>query len=37
MAAFDAYLSGDLEDPEFDEAAEQAALATLPTGVPVIA
>jgi tryptophan synthase beta chain len=37
MAAYDAYLSGDLEDPEFDEAAEQAALATLPTGVPVIA
>ena len=37
MSAYDAYLSGDLEDPEFDEAAERAALATLPEGVPVIA
>jgi tryptophan synthase beta chain len=37
MSAYDAYLSGSLEDPEFDEAAEQAALATLPDGVPAIA
>jgi tryptophan synthase beta chain len=37
MSAYDAYLAGRLEDPEFDEAAEQAALATLPEGVPAIA
>jgi tryptophan synthase beta chain len=37
MAAYDAYLAGTLEDPEFDEAAEEAAIASLPAGVPVIA
>ena len=37
MSAYDAYLSGTLEDPEFDETAEQAALAALPEGVPAIA
>jgi tryptophan synthase beta chain len=30
LAAYDAYLSGDLEDPEFSEEELQAALAALP-------
>jgi tryptophan synthase beta chain len=37
MAAYDAYLSGTLEDPEFSEAERDAALARLPQGVPAIA
>jgi tryptophan synthase beta chain len=37
MAAYDAYLSGTLEDPEFSEAERDAALARLPRGVPAIA
>jgi tryptophan synthase beta chain len=36
MAAYDAYLSGQLEDPEFSEADMDAALARLPE-TPVIA
>ena len=34
MAAYDAYLAGELEDPEFSEADMEAALARLPD-VPV--
>jgi tryptophan synthase beta chain len=34
LAAYDAYLAGSLEDPDFDEAEEQRALAALPQGVP---
>jgi tryptophan synthase beta chain len=37
MGAYDAYLSGTLEDPEFSEAERDAALARLPEGVPAIA
>jgi tryptophan synthase beta chain len=37
LAAYDAYLSGTLEDPEFSEADRDAALAQLPDGVPAIA
>jgi tryptophan synthase beta chain len=37
MAAYDAYLAGTLEDPEFSEAERDAALARLPQGVPAIA
>jgi len=36
MAAYDAYLSGTLEDPEFREAERDAALAKLPEGAPAI-
>jgi tryptophan synthase beta chain len=36
LAAYDAYLAGTLEDPEFDEAEEQRALAALPQGVPAL-
>jgi tryptophan synthase beta chain len=36
MAAYDAYLSGTLEDPEFSEAERDAALARLPQGAPAI-
>ena len=32
MAAYDAYLAGTLEDPEFSEAERDAALAKLPRG-----
>jgi tryptophan synthase beta chain len=37
MAAYDAYLSGTLEDPEFSEDERDAALERLPQGAPVIA
>jgi tryptophan synthase beta chain len=36
MAAYDAYLAGNLEDPEFSEADMEAALARLPE-TPAIA
>jgi tryptophan synthase beta chain len=36
LAAYDAYLAGTLEDPEFSEADMQAALERLPEGVPAI-
>jgi tryptophan synthase beta chain len=36
MAAYDAYLGGTMEDPEFSEADLEAALAKLPEGVPVL-
>jgi tryptophan synthase beta chain len=36
LAAYDAYLSGELEDPEFSEADMEAALARLPEA-PAIA
>jgi tryptophan synthase beta chain len=36
MAAYDAYLSGALEDPEFSEAERDAALAKLPEGAPAL-
>lgn len=37
LAAYDAYLAGTLEDPEFDEAGAHAAIAKLPEGLPAIA
>jgi len=37
LAAYDAYLAGTLEDPEFSEADRDAALARLPEGTPAIA
>src|SRR3954463_4856053 len=37
LAAYDAYLAGTLEDPEFDAADAEAALARLPQGTPAIA
>lgn len=37
LAAYDAYLAGTLEDPEFDEAGAHAAIEKLPEGLPVIA
>jgi tryptophan synthase beta chain len=37
MAAYDAYLAGDLEDPEFSESDMEDALARLPDDVPAIA
>ncbi len=37
LAAYDAYLAGELEDPEFSEADMDAALARLPEDVPAIA
>ncbi|HEY6762644.1 MAG TPA: TrpB-like pyridoxal phosphate-dependent enzyme [Baekduia sp.] len=37
LAAYDAYLAGTLEDPEFDEADAEAALARLPVGTPALA
>jgi tryptophan synthase beta chain len=37
LGAYDAYLAGDLEDPEFSEADMDAALARLPDDVPAIA
>jgi len=37
LAAYDAYLAGDLEDPEFSQADMDAALARLPDDVPSIA
>ena len=36
LAAYDAYLAGTLEDPEFSESDMQDALAHLPEGVPAI-
>ena len=37
LGAYDAYLAGQLEDPEFSEADMEAALARLPDDVPAIA
>jgi tryptophan synthase beta chain len=37
MAAYDAYLAGTLEDPDFDAADAEAAIARLPSGTPAIA
>lgn len=37
LAAYDAYLAGTLEDPEFDEAGAHAAIEKLPEGLPAIA
>src|SRR4051794_14854809 len=37
LAAYDAYLSGELEDPEFGEGEMRAALDRLPEGAPAIA
>jgi tryptophan synthase beta chain len=37
LAAYDAYLAGTLEDPEFDVADAEAAMARLPEGTPAIA
>ena len=37
LAAYDAYLAGELEDPEFSEADMEAALERLPGDVPAIA
>jgi tryptophan synthase beta chain len=34
MAAYDSYLRGEMEDPEFDEAGMKRALESLPSGVP---
>ncbi len=36
LAAYDAYLDGSLEDPEFDASGVHDALARLPTNVPVL-
>ncbi|WP_210492102.1 TrpB-like pyridoxal phosphate-dependent enzyme [Patulibacter sp. SYSU D01012] len=36
LAAYDAYLAGDLEDPEFSAAERDRALAELPAGTPAI-
>jgi tryptophan synthase beta chain len=36
LSAYDAYLAGTLEDPEFSEADMQSALERLPEGVPAI-
>lgn len=36
LAAYDAYLSGSLADPEFDRGGVDAALARLPEGVPAL-
>jgi tryptophan synthase beta chain len=36
LAAYDAYLAGNLEDPEFSEADRDAALAALPAGAPTL-
>jgi tryptophan synthase beta chain len=37
LAAYDAYLAGTLEDPEFSQSDLDAALATLPDGTPSVA
>jgi tryptophan synthase beta chain len=37
LAAYDAYLAGTLEDPDFDAADAEAAIARLPSGTPAIA
>ena len=37
LAAYDAYLAGTLEDPEFSESDRDAALAALPDGAPSLA
>jgi tryptophan synthase beta chain len=36
MAAYDAYLAGTLEDPEFSQDDMDAAVAQLPEGAPVV-
>ena len=36
LAAYDAYLAGTLEDPEFDRSGVDAALARLPDGTPAL-
>jgi len=37
LGAYDAYLSGELEDPAFDQASIDAALARLPEDLPTLA
>jgi tryptophan synthase beta chain len=37
LAAYDAFLAGELEDPEFDEGEMRAALEKIPDNVPAIA
>jgi tryptophan synthase beta chain len=37
LSAYDAYLAGSLEDPEFSAADRDAALAALPVGAPTLA
>ena len=37
LSAYDAFLRGELEDPEFDESDARRALQTLPEGVPLLA
>jgi tryptophan synthase beta chain len=37
MAAYDAYLAGTLEDPEFSQGDMDAAMAELPEGAPSLA
>ena len=37
MTAYDAYLAGTLEDPEFSDEEMRAALERLPEGVPALA
>jgi tryptophan synthase beta chain len=37
LVAYDAYLSGALEDPDFHQASIDAALARLPEGLPTLA
>ena len=37
LAAYDAYLAGDLEDPDFNEEDMRAALERIPDNVPSIA
>ncbi|MEA2177537.1 MAG: tryptophan synthase beta chain, partial [Solirubrobacteraceae bacterium] len=37
LAAYDAFLRGEMEDPEFDEADARRAIDALPDGVPLLA
>jgi tryptophan synthase beta chain len=37
LAAYDAFLAGKLEDPDFDEAEMRSALEKLPDNIPAIA
>jgi hypothetical protein len=37
LAAYDAYLAGTLEDPEFSQDDMDAAMAALPAGAPALA
>jgi tryptophan synthase beta chain len=36
LAAYDAYLAGSLEDPDFDRSGVDAALSRLPEGLPAL-